>query len=331
MQVGWHINSSEIPKSMVDEFLATQRDQTFFQSHSFIELYKKDKFQTLNLIGVSKNKVVAYCNVLILKESYGILSSLTSRAIIWGGPLALLDVYFEEALIQLKGELEKIAIYLQIRNIFPISQVRKEILSSQGILYQEHFTVINELSPNLMETYHSGRRKNIRRAMKNDLIFKCITEENEIELAGKLVIDTYKEIKLPCPNLDFFRDTSQYSKKGEIKVFGIYHNSNMISSRFCLIWKNYIYDWYAGSDKLESFLYPNDLIVHKILEWGFENGFNTFDFGGAGNSLSEYGVRDFKLKFGGQLTEFGRNEIVFQPFKFKLGKLGFQLLKKFRK
>ena len=47
MQVDWHINSNEIPKSMVDEFLATQRDQTFFQSNSFIEFYQKNNFNTL--------------------------------------------------------------------------------------------------------------------------------------------------------------------------------------------------------------------------------------------------------------------------------------------
>jgi serine/alanine adding enzyme len=328
MQVGWHINSSEIPKSMVDEFLATQRDQSFFQSHSFIELYKKDKFQTLNLIGVSKNKVVAYCNVLILKESYGILSSLTSRAIIWGGPLALLDVYFEEALIKLKAELEKIAIYLQIRNIFPISQVRREILSSQGILYQEHFTVINQVTQNLFASYQSKARNKIRKSIKNELTFQLITQHEQIEKAGILIIQNYKEMKLPCPSINFFKQTSSFD---DIKVFGVFHNSVLIGVRFCISWNDYLYDWYAGSNKKYNYLSPNDFVVHKILEWGFENGFNTFDFGGAGNSLSEYGVRDFKLKFGGQLTEFGRNEIVFQPFKFKLGKLGFQLLKKFRK
>ena len=331
MQVDWHINSNEIPKSMVDEFLATQRDQTFFQSNSFIEFYQKNNFNTLNLVGTVNNKIVASCNVLLLREKYGILSNITSRAIIWGGPLALDDSFFEKALIQLKKILKNQVIYLQVRNIFQLNEVRKELLSAQGIIYQEHFTVINQLSPNLFENYHSGRRKNIRRAMKNDLIFKCLTEENEFELAGKLVIQTYKEIKLPCPNLDFFRNTSQLSKKGEIKVFGIFHNSKMISARFCLNWKNFMYDWYAGSDKLANHLYPNDLIVHKIFEWGYENGYITFDFGGAGNSKSEYGVRDFKLKFGGDLVEYGRNEIIFQTNKFKLGKLGFQILKKLRK
>jgi serine/alanine adding enzyme len=330
MQIDWRINSSDIPQSMINEFLSTQPDLTFFQSPSLIEFYHKNNFKTLSLVGIINNKIVASCNVLLLKEKYGILSKLTSRAIIWGGPLALNDSYFEKTLIQVKNILKNEVIYLQIRNIYQLNEVRKVLLNRQGINYHEHFTVINQLSPNLLETYHSGRRKNIRRAMKNDLIFKCLTEENEIELAGKIVIQTYKEIKLPCPDLFFFRNTSQLSKKGELKVFGVFHNSKMISSRFCFTYKDYIYDWYAGSEKTSNHLYPNDFIVHNILEWGFQNGFNTFDFGGAGNSNSEYGVRDFKLKFGGQLTEYGRNEIIFQPFKFKLGKLGFQILKKIR-
>jgi lipid II:glycine glycyltransferase (peptidoglycan interpeptide bridge formation enzyme) len=331
MSISWEINSIEIPKSLIQDFLDNHPDSSFFQSESFIELYRKNNFQPLNLVGILDNKVVAYCNVLVLKENYGILSNLTSRAIIWGGPLALDDSFFEKALIQLKKILKNQVIYLQIRNIFQLNDVRKELLSAQGIIYQEHFTVINQFSPNLLKTYLSKTRNKIRRAMKNDLIFKCLTEENEIELAGKLVIQTYKEIKLPCPNLDFFRNTSQLSKKGEIKVFGVFDNSKMISARFCLNWKNFMYDWYAGSDKLANHLYPNDLIVHKILEWGYENGYITFDFGGAGNNKAEYGVRDFKLKFGGELVEFGRNEIIFQSKKYKLGKLGFQLMKHLRK
>ena len=128
MQVDWHINSNEIPKSLIDEFLATQRDQTFFQSSSFIEFYQKNNFNTLNLVGTVNNKIVASCNVLLLREKYGILSNITSRAIIWGGPLALDDSFFEKALIQLKKILKNQVIYLQVRNIFQLNEVRKELL-----------------------------------------------------------------------------------------------------------------------------------------------------------------------------------------------------------
>jgi serine/alanine adding enzyme len=328
MSISWEINSIEIPKSLIQDFLDNHPDSSFFQSESFIELYRKNNYQPLNIVGILDNKVVSYCNVLVLKENYGIISGLTSRAIIWGGPLALDNFLFEQTLIELKNILNKKAIYLQIRNLTNQTSQQKKILLKNGFEYHEHFTVINSLNSDLMSGYHSGRRKNIRRALKSGLNFKLLTQENEVEKAGDFIVQTYKELKLPCPSIDFFKDAVFFEA---IKIFGVFQDSRMISCRFCLTQKNILYDWYAGSDKLSSNLYPNDFIVHKILEWGYENGYRIFDFGGAGNNKAEYGVRDFKLKFGGELVEFGRNEIVFQSFKFKIGKLGFQILKKFRK
>ena len=39
-------------------------------------------------------------------------------------------------------------------------------------------------------------------------------------------------------------------------------------------------------------------------------------------------MRDFKLKFGGELVEYGRNVFVCNPLLFELGKLGVKLLKR---
>ena len=59
-------------------------------------------------------------------------------------------------------------------------------------------------------------------------------------------------------------------------------------------------------------------------ESGFNDdyGFNQFDFGGAGKPNQHYGVRDYTLKFGGKLVNFGRYEIVHKKHLFKIGKIG---------
>ena len=41
--------------------------------------------------------------------------------------------------------------------------------------------------------------------------------------------------------------------------------------------------------------------------WGAENGYRLCNFGGAGKRDEEYGVRDFKAKFGGELICFARS------------------------
>ena len=51
---------------------------------------------------------------------------------------------------------------------------------------------------------------------------------------------------------------------------------------------------------------------------------------GAGSPDSEYGVRDFKSKFGGELVEYGRFKIVFNKFLFFVGKQALQIMTLFR-
>jgi lipid II:glycine glycyltransferase (peptidoglycan interpeptide bridge formation enzyme) len=41
-------------------------------------------------------------------------------------------------------------------------------------------------------------------------------------------------------------------------------------------------------------LYPNDYLVWQVLIYGINNGYQIFDFGGAGKPEVNYGPREFK-------------------------------------
>jgi serine/alanine adding enzyme len=61
------------------------------------------------------------------------------------------------------------------------------------------------------------------------------------------------------------------------------------------------------------------------LQWGAENGYRLYDFGGAGKPGEVYGVRDFKAKFGGRLVEYGRFTVTHAPIRIRLSKLGYRI------
>ncbi len=61
------------------------------------------------------------------------------------------------------------------------------------------------------------------------------------------------------------------------------------------------------------------------MEWGSENKFNIFDFGGAGKPGEEYGVRNFKKRFGGKSVNFGRYELIHCKIKTMIAENGFKL------
>ena len=92
-----------------------------------------------------------------------------------------------------------------------------------------------------------------------------------------------------------------------------------------------IFDWYAGSLQKYKNLNINDFLCYNVLSWGSKNGYNTFDFGGAGKANESYGVRDHKMKFGGDLVEFGRFENIHKPFIYKISRVGLSLYKLMKK
>ena len=85
----------------------------------------------------------------------------------------------------------------------------------------------------------------------------------------------------------------------------------------------------CGKDGVHKTIFPSELATFGGLQYAANNGFPCFDMMGAGSpDDGGYGVRDFKLKFGGELVEFGRNICVCNRLLFGIGKLGVKVLKK---
>ena len=136
---------------------------------------------------------------------------------------------------------------------------------------------------------------------------------------------------MPLSGEDFFKGAVEILDRNKyLHAIGAFLNAELIGVRFVLCYKNLIYDWYAASKDEYLSCRPNDVLPWEIMKWGVNNGFDVFDFGGAGKPGIPYGVRDYKLKFGGQLVNFGRFVKVHNPLLMELGKMGLNLYRKFK-
>jgi lipid II:glycine glycyltransferase (peptidoglycan interpeptide bridge formation enzyme) len=92
-----------------------------------------------------------------------------------------------------------------------------------------------------------------------------------------------------------------------------------------------IYEWYVcGLDDEFREQSPSVTATHAAIEYAKTNGLPLFDFMGAGKPDEPYGVRDFKMEFGGELVEYGRLLCVRKPLLYKIGKFGVRILKEVR-
>ncbi len=266
---------------------------------------------------------------------FGISSVFTSRNIISGGPIVrnndqklityLLDHYNAR-------ESSKI-LFTEIKN-FNEQLNENDAYQASSYKFESHLNFLIDLSVSkdkIWSRINRSRKKSIKKAEKLGVYFSeiDIKDTQKLSKAYLIIQDVYHRAKLPLPKIDIFKNAVNNSdKNSQLKIFSVIFEEEIIGVRFTLIYRDYIYGWYAGSYSKFYKYSPNELLAWKTLEWGHDNGYKTFDYGGAGKPNIPYGVRDFKSKFGGILVNFGRYEFVHKPLIMSVAKIVFSLKQK---
>ena len=86
-----------------------------------------------------------------------------------------------------------------------------------------------------------------------------------------------------------------------------------------------MYGWYAGSYAKHYKLFPNEILIWETLRWCCLNGYESFDYGGAGNPNKPYGVREFKSQMGGLLVNYGRFEKTHKKVIMCIAGVGYKM------
>lgn len=317
-------------------FVLSHPNGNIFQIPEICLAYSNIKnFQPKIIVITRNNNVVGSLVYIIQQESSGVLKFLSSRSIIMGGPLAedndleIIDLILSEYKKRIKNKV----IYSQFRNLFDFS-FANEVFEKNKILYEKHLDILIDITQTpekIKSNISKNKRGNISKSLNKGTQFLEITDKERFHQCIQLINKTYKRIGLPCPKDEYFlKFYDELSHKGILKTFALEVEGKLIATRLELCLKDTIYDWWAGADDNYKNYYPNDVLPYQILIWGHQNGYKQFDFGGAGKPGVPYGVRDHKMKFGGELVEYGRYEMVHKPLLMSMGKAGLLIYKKLK-
>ena len=318
------------------DFTKNHNNNNIFQSYDFYEAHLSfDNFRPIAFGLYSNEKIIGIISGIIQSNYFFPISRMTERLIVIGGPLIQDDCpkLTEYFLKKVNKFLSKKVVYTQFRNLWIQEDNVSNAFISNGFTYEPHLDIIHNLDISLIDMYNKikkNKRGNINKSINKGTIFYEIHEIEEYIQSIKLIIKSYKEIGLPCPTFNYFIEIhNKLFQKGILKVFAAKYNSEIIGVRLELCYNKIIYDWYAGANLKFKSKYPNDFLPYKILEWGINNDFSKFDFGGAGKPNIKYGVRYHKIKFGGNLVEYGRFSKINKKLFYSVGKIGIKYLKKF--
>jgi serine/alanine adding enzyme len=266
----------------------------------------------------------------------GLLRPLTTRAVAYGSVLCAPGSRGQEALAlllrtytrQVKGS----PLFTELRNLSDLGDVQP-VLQGQGFVFEDHLNFLVDLERPVEEMWSSVKsnvRTNVRKARRMGVVIEEAMSLDELSTAYALLTQVYERIQIPLAPLSLFEAAFQVLHPRQmIKVFLARADDVCIGAAFRLLYKDVIYDWYAGTLREYASHKANDLLNWHVLEWGTKNGFGCFDFGGAGRPDENYGPRKFKAKFGGKLVEFGRNTYVHSRLRLQLSQIGYRLYRRF--
>jgi serine/alanine adding enzyme len=330
-------DSLMISESDWEVFVQDHPDGNVFQSPDMVRFYETtEEYKPVTLFAVDKDGRISGVMVAHIISDGGFLRKrLTSRAIVTGGPLVktgnefCADALIMEMTRKVNGEVN----YIQIRNLNSTADVSVSF-KRHGYTYEDHLDILIDLTKTL-ETLkaelHPARRKQIDRAVRRGVEID-IPENPDPETLNScysILSSVYGKAGLPMPSTAFFKEAfGILGKRNRLKVFLAMHNGKIIGFRYALVYRDVIYDWFAGSRPEYNDKYPNDILPWSIIQWGREHGFKIFDFGGAGHPAEKYGVRDYKLKFGGSTVNFGRYLHIFRPLVYFPAKYYLKLKKR---
>jgi serine/alanine adding enzyme len=266
----------------------------------------------------------------------GLLKRFTTRSVAYGSVLCQDTPRGWEALRLLLRTYAKSvtgrSLFTELRNLQNLVDLQP-LLEDSGYVYEEHLNYLIDLdrpAEEVLQSIGKRTRKKIRKGLRDGHVkVNEVTHRADLDDWYAILQRTYDNARVPLADLSLFEAAFDILRPKNMAKFLIAQVKG--STAACSVelpYKDAIYGWYGGSDRDYSEYSANEMLIWHILEWGARNGYRVYDLGGAGKPGEEYGVRDFKAKFGGELVNFGRNTYEHAPNLLKLGKSVYRLYRK---
>lgn len=324
-----------IDKQSWSNFVKSHPQGNVFQSPEMYELYLSASFiHPIVVASVCDGQVDGILVVQSLSSKNPCAAWLTSRCIIMGGPLALNKdkAIIDDLMTAYRSLIPLKTIYTEIRPIYDSAELFQH-LSTRKWKRIGHYNILLPLDKSVDELYnqmHKERRRNVQTAIKNGLTFEEVSSPEKIKNVVALIKQTYLRKHVPISYLDMFEQV--LSILGDYAhFFACYaQDGKMIAGQLRLCYNQLVYAWFAGSDEAYFKQRPNDFLMWNVIAWSQENGYQVFDFGGGGEPGVEYGVRDYKMKYGCEIYDYGRMLYTHRPITYFLAQKAYKLYHKLK-
>jgi lipid II:glycine glycyltransferase (peptidoglycan interpeptide bridge formation enzyme) len=265
----------------------------------------------------------------------GLLKKISTRSVMLQSPIYSDTEALSLLLLHYKQWSRGKAVYTEVRNHFVDNAYSSEFIRA-GFVWEGHYNIVREMPESVEQLWKEVGRKRkdgINKAKRFNFQVCEDKSTQTVEDFYKLLSENYKTLGLPIPKPVFFHTCITADSHDNCKLFKLVDEGITRIVLLSFLFRGTLYAVYIGSDQQNEFLNkrPIDIFYYEVMRWCIENGVQYFDWLGAGKPNVSYGVRDFKLQYGGEIVDFGRFQYIHSPILYKLANTGFSILRRIKK
>jgi serine/alanine adding enzyme len=327
------LENIEVPEKKWKKLLDVSSFASFFQTPDFFRLINTVPGLSAMVFAVEESDIKALCVVTLQKEP-GIKGFFSRRAIIYGGPVlyeaneANIDLLIKSVERRLKRK----AIYIEIRNLNDYNAFNKIFLDNNWeYLSYQNFRVNCSAKEDPFDRFGNNRKRQIKKAIESGVLIREVTNLEEVNIFYGILSSLYKhKIGKPLLPRQFFEE---FFRNNIGKYLLVVYNEKIIGGIMCPILEGRsIYELFiCGLDEDYKEQSPSVMATWAAIDYANKNQIPVFDFMGAGRKDQDYGVREFKSRFGGELVEYGRYIKINNGVLYKIGEQAIKFIKRSKK
>lgn len=316
-----------------ERFVSEHPKGCIFHTSYMVEVFRATKhYEPLFLAAIdSAGEVLALLVAVRIQTLPDPLGRISSRSIFYAEPLCQENERGVEALIALiaahDAQMCKQVLFTEVRPIWAAGMERTA-LEQCGYEYEDYLNFVIDLRQppeQLWNKMSKTCRDNIRRSERRGLRVEEVTSEEGVDLLYHFSQLSYERSKVPLADKSLFTAALKILQPHDrVQIRVVYYEETPIAAGVILMYKQLIYAWYGGFDRIKG-VSPGECLTWHEVKWGHQHNYAFYDFGGAGWPDKPYGVRDFKAKFGGELVNYGRYRKVYSPWKLALAEKVYEL------
>ena len=319
-----------------NQFVISHSKGSVFHTLEMVACYQQvDRNSPLAIAATNdRGEIVAMLVAVRVSSLPRPLDSLGSRAIGYCEPICNEDAQGYAGLKLLIDtydlKMKSNSLFSEIRPLMPVGKDRN-VLESFGHHWLNYLNYIVRTDCSVdraWERLSKSCRSQTKRSCKRGVEVEITNSHTGIDTMYALIAESYSRSRVPLVDVRLFHEALDRLQAGTVQVRIARYHDHVVAGGIGLVFKGRFYAWYGGSKRMNG-VYPFNCLTWDEIQWCCENDVSDYDFGGAGWPDEEYGPRDFKARFGGQLTQLGRYRKTYSPWKLALAEKGYSAVRRF--